>query len=287
MGLFSSKKDKRYFSETDFEHNFSIEVSTAIEVYEQMLENGFEENALTEMDYTFSSNTKEKLIKISDFLNNCYENKVQPCKKEKDLWILECKSAKLPFNEESLIYWALDLYCKGFEFDCKLVAYGSFINNNELTILDLSKDTSDKYFEIGVSKIDNRNYGEAIIYLSIALQLDPKNEEAYQARGYCKDEIKVFLAAREDYDKAIEIDPNYIDALLLRGANFDDAEAYESAIVDYNKVIDLDPENGTAFLNRGNTKLSMGDKKGACQDWKIAVSLGIDEAQDYIDEECG
>jgi tetratricopeptide (TPR) repeat protein len=286
MGLFNSKKDNRHFTEKDFIDNFPKEVSVSLEVYEQMLENGFIENALAEFDYTFDSNSKEKLLKLSNFLKKNYNHNLKSCKKENSIWILEGTAPKLPINEDGLLNWALDLYNKGYEFDCVLNGYGSFTDPKDLAFLNLENETCDTYFEKGISKIENRNFGEAVIYLSIALQFDPNNEEVYQARGYCKDELKTFKAARQDYDKAIEINPNYVEALLLRGANFDDNEEFDSALSDYNKVIEIESDNGSAFLNRGNTKFSLGDKKGACIDWKTALSLGVEEAQNYIDEEC-
>jgi tetratricopeptide (TPR) repeat protein len=284
MGLFNFKKDRRFFTEEDFEDNFPSEISTAISVYEQLLENGFKENALAQLDYTFSSNTKEKLAELSAFLQHNYKHTLNPVKKESAIWIVEGKAPALPFDEEALMYWAIDLYHKGFEMDCMLIAYGAMTDENNLTYL--APATAEQYFDNGLKKIDERNFGEAIIYLTHSLKLDANNEEAYQARGYCKDELQFFKNAREDYDKAIEIDPNYVEALLLRGANFDDNEELAAAIADYNKVIELEPDNGIAFYNRGNSKFGMGNKNGACSDWKVAVSLGVQEAQVCVNEEC-
>ena len=56
---------------------------------------------------------------------------------------------------------------------------------------------------------------------------------------------------------------------------------YESALDDYNKAISLDSEYGYAFLNRGITKEMMRDAAGACEDWKKAASLGINNAETY------
>jgi tetratricopeptide (TPR) repeat protein len=286
MGLFNFGKSKRYFSKEAFNENFSDEFATAIQVYEQMLESGFKENALAEFDFTFGSDTKEKVNDLSNFLTEKYNYTLKPCVKQNKIWTLEGSAPKIPFDEDGLLYWAIDLYCKGFEFDCILSGYGSLTDPGELSFLNLDNDNSDTYFKKGLSKIDNRNFGEAIIYFGVAIQIDPKNHEAYQARGYCKDELYTFKTAREDYDKAIEINPNYIDALLLRGANLDDANEFDAAITDYNKVIELDPENANAYFNRGNSKFSLADKNGACEDWKKAKLLGSEDAQACIDDEC-
>ena len=49
---------------------------------------------------------------------------------------------------------------------------------------------------------------------------------------------------------------------------------YYGAISDFNKVIEIDPKDAKAYNNRGISKSNIGDKKGACDDYKKAISLG-------------
>ena len=41
-----------------------------------------------------------------------------------------------------------------------------------------------------------------------------------------------------------------------------------------------------AYFNRGNSKLNIGDKKGACEDWKKALELGAEYAKERLEEHC-
>jgi tetratricopeptide (TPR) repeat protein len=184
------------------------------------------------------------------------------------------------------MYWALDLYAKGFEFDCILNGYGALTDPNSISFPDLTNSTSDDFFDKGISELNKRNLSAAIIYFGIAIQLNPDSEKCYQARGYCKDELFTWKAARDDYDKALSIDPTYVDALILRATNKDDAGEHSEALTDYDKVIELEPDNDLAFYNRGNTKFSLGDKDGACKDWTKAKELGSAYAQERLDLEC-
>jgi tetratricopeptide (TPR) repeat protein len=68
--------------------------------------------------------------------------------------------------------------------------------------------------------------------------------------------------------------------------NKDNAGEHQEALKDYDKIIRLEPENDLAYFNRGNTKLSLGDKKGACADWTQAKSLGSLYSQERLDAEC-
>ena len=276
----------RYITEADFNNNYGKEMVSAITVYESMTKSGFKENALATFDFDFTSDTKEKLDSLAKFLTDNYNFRLRIPKKEEDHWIVQGDAIELPYTEDNLIFWALDLYCKGYEFDCRLSGYGALTDPKNLTYLNLDNQTADSFHKKGIDALDKRDFGAAINYFTTALKLDPKNKSTWLARGYCKDEIHTWKAARKDYDQALEIDPNYVDALLIRATNKDDAGEHKEALKDYNKVIQLEPKNDLAYFNRGNTKFSLGDKKGACEDWTKSKSLGSPYAQDRLNAEC-
>ena len=276
----------QYFTEEDFNEEYGKEMASATTLYERMTKNGFKENALATFDFDFTSDTKEKLDSLAKFFKDNYDFKLKDPKKEEDHWIVEGDAIELPYTEDNLMFWVLDLYCKGYEFDCRLNGYGSLTDKKNLTYLNLQNQTSDRFFKKGIDALNKRNFGAAIIYFTISIELDPRNKASLQARGYCKDEIYTWKAARKDYDKALEIDSNYVDALSIRATNKDNAGEHQEALKDYNKVIEIEPKNALAYFNRGNTKFSLEDKKGACEDWKMAKSLGSPYAQDRLNEEC-
>jgi tetratricopeptide (TPR) repeat protein len=277
---------KRYFTEEDFNNKYGKEMVSAVTVYGRMTKNGFKENALATFDFDFTSDKKENLDSLSKFLKDNYDFTLKNPKRQEDHWLLEGDAIGLPYNEDNLMFWALDLYCKGYEFDCRLGGYGALTDPKNLTYLELENETAENFHKKGIDAINKRNFGAAIIYFTTALKLDEKKAKTWQARGYCKDEIHTWKAARKDYNKALEIDPNYVDALLLRATNKDNAGEHDEALKDYNKVIEIEPKNDLAYFNRGNTKFSLGDKKGACNDWAKAKSLGSPYAQERITAEC-
>lgn len=276
--------NNRYFTEKAFNKEYGKEMISAITVYENMTKSGFKEDALAIFDFDFTSNKKEKLDSLSKFLTDNYDFKLKNPEKEKDHWILQGDAIELPYTKDNLMFWAIDLYCKGFEFDCRLNGYGALTDPENLTYLNLQ--SVDSFHMKGMDALNKRNFGAAIIYFTVALKIDPKDKISLQARGYCKDEIHTWKAARRDYDQALEIDSNYVDALLIRATNKDDAGEHKEALKDYDKVIELEPENNLAYFNRGNTKFSLGDKIGACEDWTKAQSLGSPYAKDRLNAEC-
>lgn len=282
----TSTMDKRYFTEKDFNEQYGKEMVSAITVYERMTKSGFKESALATFDFDFTSDTKENLDSLAKFLTDNYDFKLKSPEKEEDHWIVHGDAIELPYTQDNLLFWAIDLYCKGYEFDCKLNGYGALTDPKNLTYLNLENQTAGTFHKKGIDALNKRDFGAAIIYFTIAIKLNPKDKASLQARGYCKDEIHTWKAARKDYDKALEIDPNYVDALLIRATNKDDAGEHTEALKDYDKVIQLQPKNDLAYFNRGNTKFSIGDKKGACEDWIKAKLLGSPYAKDRLDAEC-
>ena len=277
---------KRFFTEEEFNKQYGKEMVSAVTVYERMTKNGFKENALATFDFDFVSDKKEKLDSLSKFLNDNYQFKLKASKKQDGQWMLEGDANELPYSEHNLMFWAIDLYCKGYEFDCRLNGYGALTDPKNLTYLDLKNDSAESFHKKGIAAINKRDFGAAIIYFTVALEIDPKKAKTWQARGYCKDEIYTWKAARRDYEKALEIEPNSVDALLTLATNKDNAGEHEDALKDYDKVLILEPENDLAYFNRGNTKFSLGDKEGACLDWIKAKSLGSPYAQNRFDADC-
>ena len=195
-------------------------------------------------------------------------------------------ATEFPVDENNLMYWALDLYCKGYEFDCKFTGYGAMADPKDQKFPDLTDSLYDHYFDMAMEACDNRNFGMAIIHLSTAIKINPNDPNAWYSRAFMKDELHTWKAARRDYDKAIELAPDFVFAIINRAANKDEAGEYDDAIKDYTAAIEIEPDNAMAYFNRGNSKFNVKDKKGACEDWHKAKELGAEYAEKRIITNC-
>jgi tetratricopeptide (TPR) repeat protein len=298
--------ENKYFIEEEFNNGIRREAEVAMSVYENIVGLGYKENTLLSFDFDFISNSKSNLENLKDFLQKNYDAKIKNLEKykkktvwssiinflktnkEEDLWILRADSIELPFNEDTFISWAIDLYCKGYEFDSVLSGYGALIDQEkDSKVLDIIEFK--ELYNRGIDEFDRRNFGAAIIFFSEAISKNPLDDDGFYYRGYCKDEIFMWGSAREDYDEAIKINPNNALTLMNRAINKDEMEEYELALEDYNKALDIDSNNGLVYANRGNTKFNLDDKKGACEDWFKAKSLGFipsERFQARMDKEC-
>lgn len=276
--------DKRFFSREDFNKNFGKEMVLSQEVYERMKNSGLIDYQYCTFDFDFNSDSKDKLDSLRQFLIDNYGYKMKEVKRVDGKCNLWGDATKFPVDSENILYWALNLYVKGFQFDCRLSGYGASVDTAVFPDLDSSK--ADYYFAKAMEAYNNQNPGLAIIHWSTVLKINPNDPNSYYSRAIAKDELYTWKAALQDYDKAIEIAPNFVDALINRGASRDESGDYKGAIEDYNKAIDLRPENAMAFLNRGNTKFNMDDKKGACLDWTKASELGDETAKERLIKNC-
>jgi len=69
-----------------------------------------------------------------------------------------------------------------------------------------------------------------------AIELDPKNNDAYFDRARCYFCLGEYQKAIDDCSKAIELDPKYTYAYFLRGGIYSELNEYQKAIDDCSKA---------------------------------------------------
>lgn len=277
--------ENRFFTRQEFNDGFGREMASATSVYERRRKE-MQEYTLATYDFVFISDSKNKLDALGDFLLKNYDYKIGEVEEVDKSWEMTGDAIEFPVDEQNLMYWALDLYCKGYEFDCKLDGYGATGDPNNQRLPNLNDDQYDHYFELAMEAYERRNLGMSIIHFSTAIKINPEDPNSWYSRAIIKDELYTWKAARRDYDKAIELAPDFTDAIVNRAVNKDEAGEYDAAIMDYTLAIKFEPENAMAYFNRGNSKFNNGDKAGACGDWTKAKQLGADYAHARIIEHC-
>ncbi|MBF9255691.1 hypothetical protein I2I11_20505 [Pontibacter sp. 172403-2] len=285
-----NKMENTFITWDNFVEGFGKEMVSAEDVYNNMAKSGLKDNFLTKMDFTFISDKKENLQKLGDFIRTHYPYSVQEVKKYENLWEINGETNEMPITADNLLYWCLDMYKRGYEFDATLDAYGGLFDPLAPKYPDLDTTKADFYFDKGVDCYKSGDLSGSIFNWSLTIAIDPKDANAYYSRAIVKNELYTWKSALEDYDKAIEIAPNFASALVNRGGLKDENGDYPGAIADYEKVLQLEKadieDKQQAYFNLGNTKLNLKDKKGACENWKKALELGADYAKERIEEYC-
>jgi len=174
------------------------------------------------------------------------------------------------------------------------------------------------YSNLGILQHDLKKYKEAISYLNKSIELDKENSLSYFYRGLSKIATKDRLSAISDFKKIISLNENvklnaiahhriayvYFEmedynktkielerSIELGRANesiFNDLCAtkyylkdYESGILDCNKSIAINPKYVYAYDSRGDIKTALGNKIGACSDYKKAKEYGYEKENFY------
>ena len=135
------------------------------------------------------------------------------------------------------------------------------------------------YNNRGSAKHDLKDYYGAISDYTKAIELNPNDADVYNNRGSAKEYgLADHYGAISDYTKAIELNPNDADAYVLRGMVKQELKDHYGAIADFNKAIDRGPVRiGFVYFLRANSKYSLGDKNGACQDARNAQKFEFED----------
>ncbi|MGB3107111.1 hypothetical protein K2F45_16270 [Sphingobacterium siyangense] len=284
------KMEQTFFTWDNFVGGFAKEMVSAEDVFNSMVKSGLKDNCLTKMDFTFISDKSENLQKLGEFIKAHYPYTVQEVKKYGKLWELNGETNEIPMTADNLLFWDLDMYKRGFEFDAKLDAYGGPFDPKEQKFPVIDSTKADYYFDKGLACYNNGDLSGAIFNWSLTIQIDPKDPNAYYSRAIVKNELYTWKLALKDYDKAIEIAPKFASALINRGGLKDENGDYKGAIADYETVLQLDKleqeAKQQAYFNLGNTYFNIKDKERACENWNKALDNGAEYAKERINEYC-
>ena len=123
---------------------------------------------------------------------------------------------------------------------------------------------------------------EALPKLSQAIQINPRNIEAYAVRAHALREQGQYLEALKDYYRALKIIPNDAYLLYARGLIFMDLARYRFAIRDFEKSLSIDPDFPKARKAMDEALSKIGT--GAKPDFMVAaeILIGRDPNCDWV-----
>lgn len=105
-------------------------------------------------------------------------------------------------------------------------------------------------------------------------------------RGYTKNQLGLFDEALSDLNESILLDPNTPNPYAHRAYSYLKLNDNLNAESDIKRSINLDSEYGYAHYVLGLIEQSKGKINEACISWNNALKLGIEEAQEKLDEFC-
>jgi lipoprotein NlpI len=139
------------------------------------------------------------------------------------------------------------------------------------------------YLNRCLARYDKQAWDEALSDCSKAIEIDPKDANAFYGRGNAWRAKGHNDRAIADYDDAIQLDPKDANAFYGRGGAWLANGDNDRAITDYNEAIRLDPKDAYAFVGRGYAWLVKDDNDKAIADYDEAIRLDPKNAPAFVD----
>jgi tetratricopeptide (TPR) repeat protein len=118
-----------------------------------------------------------------------------------------------------------------------------------------------------------KNYPDALDYLSAALEKDPKSARLYNKRGMVKVMMMMLADAKKDFEKSVKLDKKFAEAENNLGAMlYYKDRKYGSAIKHYRKAIEID-QRANFYSNLGTAYFAKKDYDKAENAYRTALQL--------------
>ncbi|MGL6201970.1 MAG: tetratricopeptide repeat protein [Lachnospiraceae bacterium] len=135
------------------------------------------------------------------------------------------------------------------------------------------KQYADKLDE-GQKYLQDLEYEKAEASFLEAIEIDPKQSDAYMELGLVYDDQDLFEKAELVYQAATEIDPNDGEAHYNLGHAYKEQEKYEEAEESYLAAIDLVPEKEEGYLDLAEIY----NKQGRYEEEQELLEKGLDKS---------
>ncbi len=142
------------------------------------------------------------------------------------------------------------------------------------------------FANLGAAYRKKERYAEALSMLNQAVKLEPNNAVVLNSRGQIHFQQENYLEAERDFREALMKDEKYAFAHNNLAASLIKQERYDEAVKSAGKAIQLQKDYGPAYLNRGIAREMIRDMVGACEDWKKAAELDMNQANRYLAAAC-
>ena len=134
----------------------------------------------------------------------------------------------------------------------------------------------------GAALSQQRKYRRALIYLGMALELDPNDELVWYERGKLYGSLKRWSGAVECYSRAVSLKHDYIEAWLALSEAHMKVNANQEARAAFGRVTHLAPRNIKGWLGLGRANAALGQVRQAVQAFDTASRIDAEAVAPYL-----
>jgi TonB family protein len=167
-----------------------------------------------------------------------------------------------------------------------------FVLPLKFSIIGVNVKTKDKNFENGMELLKNKDFENAKSSFSKSIDHNGYSSvEAYLYRGVCCYQLGDYKNAVADILFAKDLRAKDVDSVLVANfypiaSSYLEKKNYEDAVTTFSEMIAVKSGNKDAYYGRGMAYYSLGKNPEACEDFKRAKHLGLQEAADMIVKCC-
>ncbi len=153
------------------------------------------------------------------------------------------------------------------------------LDSNRIYLADMSR----VYYEKSNISAAHGNIVDAVAGYDKAIYCDTNNADAYNNRGYWKNELGNYEEAIRDYNKVLELNPVHPLAYNNRGYAKLQLNAVADALKDINTSINMLNNNAYAYKNRALIYIKLNRLNEACNNLQMALDYGFSDANGKIE----
>jgi hypothetical protein len=146
----------------------------------------------------------------------------------------------------------------------------------------LPHGSADAHFSVGVARLNDKQYEQAVAAFDDAIQIDPADSEALQHRGLAHLRLGRLELAQADLDAAIRLDPKDIAAYRARAEVRLGLADFAGALADCPVAIRNDRRDATALYVRGQALAETGAYRQAVRSLSTAITADPKRAEFYL-----
>ncbi|MDD2636557.1 MAG: tetratricopeptide repeat protein [Bacteroidales bacterium] len=151
--------------------------------------------------------------------------------------------------------------------------------------IELSPETPLLYFNRGNLLNETNDFESAVLDYNNAIELNPEFETAYFQRATALSKLNDYKAAIIDYSKAITFNEN-AEYFHNRGLCYYYLTKYDESINDLEQAIAINPDFAAAYYICALVQIEAKIEDNTCKYLYKALELGINEAEEFIQEYC-
>ena len=134
----------------------------------------------------------------------------------------------------------------------------------------------------GAALSQQRKYRRALVFLGVALELDPNDELVWFERGKLYSNLKRWSGAVECYSRAVSLKHDYIEAWLALSEAHIKVNANQEAQAAFGRVTQLAPRNIKGWLGLGRANAALGKVRQAVQAFDTASRIDPEAVPPYL-----